>query len=64
MSGAENPFLENDMVAQYPIEILIDQNLRKDGIVKPLDQWPGAHILRLHEIVITEIRNREEIEIR
>lgn len=60
MSDIDNPFLEEGAVSQYPLEILIDQNLRKDGIVKPLGNWPEAHILRLQEIVESEIKSRKE----
>ncbi len=41
------------------IEILVDQNLRKDGIVKPLREWPTAHLLHLVELVNEEIDARE-----
>ena len=45
-------------VALSYIEILVDQNLRKDGIVKPLKEWPDAHILHLSEILEIELKSR------
>ena len=42
------------------IEVLFDQNLRKyDRIVKPLREWPTAHLLHLVELVNEEIDARE-----
>ena len=50
-------------VAYSHIEILIDQNLRKDGIVKPLKEWPSAHLLHLYEILMAEVDSREELKV-
>jgi len=61
MSGKENPFL-NESLANYPLEILVDQNLREDGIVKDFGNWPTAHLLHLFEILTEELKDRDLYE--
>lgn len=58
MTHKENPFLDKDQVGKYPLEILVDQNLRKDGIIQPLDRWPTAHLLHLQELLNEELDQR------
>lgn len=49
----------SDLVASE-FSVLIDQNLRDDGIVKPLDEWPDAHLMHLRDMVIKEMKARKE----
>ena len=53
---SENIPIEN--IARYPLEVLICENLRGDGIVKPFEQWPTAHLLHLEELCQQEIKSR------
>lgn len=47
----------NDLVGSS-IEILVDKNLRDDGIVKSLCDWPDGYLLHLEELVKIEIKRR------
>ena len=49
-----------DEIALSHIEVLIDENMRKDGVVKPLKQWPTAHLIHLMEMLKEEMVSREE----
>lgn len=60
MTGQKNQFLENGVVGPLPLEMIIEQNLRDDGIVKPLDKWPIEHIKLLHNLVKKELSARKE----
>jgi len=58
MSGKKNPTLNYDQIARYPLEVLVDQNLREDGIIKSFEKWPTAHLVHLSELLQSEIDKR------
>lgn len=45
-------------VSNYPLEILVDQNSRKDGVIKDFKDWPTAYLLRLQELLEAELYGR------
>ena len=58
MAFEKNPFLNNDQITKYPLEVLVDQNLRKDGIIQKFEKWPTAHLIHMLELLQSEINKR------